>query len=263
MTATRRPDGERDNPHTHCDPGTGSGAHSVETVDDAHLPRVFRLAPSVEPGVVFTSMAAQVVPDLCDGCTVDIVDSDDGAAARYRIAYPPRTASVGGLLRIADRAAADPDHRVRVPFAHPSPADAPGLFDAVTAPTDGFCGQVVFVWHLRLPTSTDRTLAARLVHEAVQTVMWQRTEQAARVAVADAAQLRTALHARRHLGQAIGIVMHQHELTQPQALDLLRAASRTRNRTLCELASDVVDIRRLDPALVDTRHAGSPSADRE
>ena len=64
--------------------------------------------PSVEPGVVFTSLAAQSVPGLCDDCTIDVVERLDGTEARYRVVYPPRAATAGGVLRIAVRAAAAP-----------------------------------------------------------------------------------------------------------------------------------------------------------
>ena len=206
----------------------------------------FRLAQSVHPDVVFTSLAEQMVPDVCDSCTIDLTDSAGGNDAHYRIAYPPRLAIAGGILRIADRAAADRDHCARVPFAYPQPTEVTVADDL--AAVDRFHGHAVFVWHLRTPTRTEDLLAQTMINEAVQSVVWQRTVQAARAAVADAAHLRTALHSSRDIGAAIGILMHRHKLTQDQAFARLAAASQHANRKLRELALDVIHTGQLEPA---------------
>jgi ANTAR domain/GAF domain len=50
-----------------------------------------------------------------------------------------------------------------------------------------------------------------------------------------------ALESSREIGIAMGVLMHQHGLTQAQAFDVLRAASQDSNRRLADLANDVVD----------------------
>lgn len=86
-----------------------------------HRP-IVRLVASEQPGVVFTSLAAQCTPELCDHCTIDIVDATH---TRYRVAYPRPTPAP-----IQDAGASPPrrpavtaGHLIRVPFAHPTPGD--------------------------------------------------------------------------------------------------------------------------------------------
>lgn len=213
-----------------------------ENVEEALL----QLVASVEPGVVFSSVAAQCVPELCDDCTIDIVD---GTHARYRIIYPPRSTAAGGLLRIADRADATADHRVTVPFSHQHRADARDRTHDEARLRDQFNGVATFVWHRRTPTRADRRLATILVGHAVQMVVWQRSEQAAHAAAADAAHLRLALQTSRHIGAAVGILMSLHKITDDQAFELLRLTSQHCHRKLRELALDVINSGWLDPTI--------------
>ena len=48
--------------------------------------------------------------------------------------------------------------------------------------------------------------------------------------------LERALETNRQIGVAMGVLMHQHRLTQAQAFDVLRAASQDSNRKLSDLA---------------------------
>jgi len=53
--------------------------------------------------------------------------------------------------------------------------------------------------------------------------------------------LQRALASNRQIGVAIGVLMHEHRLTQAQAFDVLRAASQDSNRKLADIAIEVVD----------------------
>ena len=53
--------------------------------------------------------------------------------------------------------------------------------------------------------------------------------------------LRRALESNRQIGVAIGVLMHEHRLTQAQAFDVLRASSQDSNRKLADIAIEVVD----------------------
>ena len=56
-----------------------------------------------------------------------------------------------------------------------------------------------------------------------------------------ARNLERALVTNREIGVAIGVLMHEHRLTQAQAFDVLRAASQDSNRKLADIALDVVE----------------------
>ena len=53
--------------------------------------------------------------------------------------------------------------------------------------------------------------------------------------------LQRALGSNREIGVAIGVLMHEHRLSQTQAFDVLRAASQDSNRKLADIAVEVVD----------------------
>ncbi len=53
--------------------------------------------------------------------------------------------------------------------------------------------------------------------------------------------LERALASNRQIGVAMGVLMHQHRLTQVEAFDVLRAASQDSNRKLADIALDVID----------------------
>jgi hypothetical protein len=61
-----------------------------------------------------------------------------------------------------------------------------------------------------------------------------------------AEQLKKALSTSRQIGEAMGILMATHKVTEDQAFDLLRIASQNTNRKLREIAADVVHTGALD-----------------
>ena len=56
-----------------------------------------------------------------------------------------------------------------------------------------------------------------------------------------ARNLKRALESNREIGVAIGVLMHEHRLSQAQAFDVLRAASQDSNRKLTDIALEVVE----------------------
>ncbi|HET6968620.1 MAG TPA: GAF and ANTAR domain-containing protein [Ornithinibacter sp.] len=56
-----------------------------------------------------------------------------------------------------------------------------------------------------------------------------------------AADLAAALQSNREVGMAMGVLMHRHRLTRDEAFDVLRVASQDSDRSLVEVATDVVD----------------------
>lgn len=113
--------------------------------------RLRRLIASVEPAIVFSSLAALCVPLFSDACTVDIVE---GGRVRYRIAYP-RDAGAG------NRTPADP-HEVVTTFACELRGWPP------------YTGVMTSRWHTRRPTAQDETQAAGAVAHAIRTVRRER-----------------------------------------------------------------------------------------
>jgi hypothetical protein len=204
-----------------------------------------QLTASTEPAVVFASLAAQCVPDVCDGCVIDVVE----AGADYRIAYPPASGVAAGSPTA--KADSTPDQVVRVRFSHCVGGSGTGCG---SCGDESCCSRVEgvasFTWRCRTPTSGDRRLVGLLIEHALRTVAWQRSEQLARTATAKADNLDVALQSSRNIGAAIGILMSLHKISQTQAFDLLCVASQRSNRKLRDLALEVVDTGWLDPALV-------------
>jgi hypothetical protein len=56
-----------------------------------------------------------------------------------------------------------------------------------------------------------------------------------------ARNLKRALESNREIGVAIGVLMHEHRLSQAQAFDVLRAASQDSNRKLADVAIEVLE----------------------
>ncbi len=70
--------------------------------------------------------------------------------------------------------------------------------------------------------------------------------------------LKLALESNREIGVAIGVLMHEHRLSQAQAFDVLRAASQDSNRKLADIALEVVDTGTLSIRGWPARPEGSP-----
>ena len=217
----------------------------------SHHPNI-RLVASVEPSVVFTSLAAQCVPSFCDECSVDLVDrSASGSAARSRVSHPPLPFGSGGVDRMTARAAIQSDHVVRVRFfigEAPPRTETPPVAGVPTG--SAFQGEAVFLWNRRAATRVDRVAAEALVAQAVQLVDQQRSEQAAVAATSAVRNLTIALQNSRQIGMAMGVLMSALRITQDEAFEALRIASQRSNRKLRDVAQDVVDTGELDLSLL-------------
>ncbi len=75
-----------------------------------------------------------------------------------------------------------------------------------------------------------------------------------------AADLSIALDSNRAIGAATGILMARHQVTQPQAFDLLRVASQNRHVKLREIAREVVETGALAAAPAKGSAARGPAA---
>ena len=62
-----------------------------------------------------------------------------------------------------------------------------------------------------------------------------------------AANLEAALTTNRQIGAAIGILMHQHKITESQGFELLREISQHTNRKLRDVADELVFTGALPP----------------
>jgi AmiR/NasT family two-component response regulator len=66
--------------------------------------------------------------------------------------------------------------------------------------------------------------------------------------------LEVAVTTNRQIGAAIGILMHQHKITESQGFELLREISQRTNRKLRDLADELVFTGALPPDEVGTSH---------
>ncbi|WP_460606040.1 ANTAR domain-containing protein [Jatrophihabitans fulvus] len=238
-------------------PGPSPSVEDVGLASEGLAPAAPGLAPAVrlvaspEPTVVFAGLAARCAPALCDDCTVELEIGAHGEAAALRIVEPRPGRSGGGLVRLADAAAVDAGHTVRVPFAGaPALTPAPDDTTSANSPHPAFVGVATFVWHRREVTDTDRMLVETLVDLAVRTVMWQRSEVATAAAATRSDHLMVALENSRRIGAAMGILMSNHKIAEQQAFDLLRVASQRGNRKLRDVADGVIETGWLDPAML-------------
>jgi hypothetical protein len=133
------------------------------------------LVRSVEPAIVFSSLAHLCVPIFSEECTVDIVEGDDVA---YRISYP-RSDSGDATATTQDfsghrRIRPDCGYAVRTRFA-----------------SAGYTGMMTHLWRTRVPTPADVSRALILVRHGVDAVRTEREEGHKRHGYDTAQQLRS------------------------------------------------------------------------
>ena len=191
------------------------------------------LVASVEPAVVFSSLASVSVPMLADACLVTVAEDDDVA---YRIGVPSapdpatpdwergRPAAPGRPTRAA-RCGAHPDHRHTLgPRTRPRLPRGRRASVARPAPSHP---------HRSGRYPADRAHRRRSDHP--------RTPQPANTPTAtNRPAPAIAVETNREIGAAIGILMATQQLNQTQAFDALRAESQHSHRKLRDVASDVV-----------------------
>jgi hypothetical protein len=199
---------------------------SVRDIEDA----VNGIVRSDEPAVVLSSLARVSHPAFSDACAVEL---SEGTDALFQVSFPlpDEAASPAGLGSVPAEAGAPPAAGKTVTTA----------FRAASG--DGypsFAGVVVHSWIDHDPTDEDAIIARLLVDRALAIVRHERLAQSAARAEDRAAQLAIELVTSRVEGEAIGILMAQHQATEDEAVSLLRQASWTGQRKLHETAADVV-----------------------
>lgn len=83
--------------------------------------------------------------------------------------------------------------------------------------------------------STFETGSADALHPSVVPSTATREELVAMIE-----HLHAALHTNRRIGMALGIVMHELQLDEDEAFDLLRRVSQNHNRKLHDVADDTI-----------------------
>lgn len=181
---------------------------------------------SAEPAVVFSSVARLCVPTLSAHASIAI---SEGGEQNYLIAHPVEQTRVSpvvggevafGGIRIG--------HDSVVTEIH---GDAIG-------PHASYQG--VMALQIADPEPTDALIAQLIVERAAAVIAGERLAAIADAQLVRADNLERGLHTSREIGVAIGIIMSQHKVTQPQAFELLRLNSQETNRKVRDIALDVI-----------------------
>lgn len=120
------------------------------------------LVRSVEPSIVFSSLAYLCVPNFSDVCTVGIVEENKAA---YQISYPRSDLLDDGATRtrnLGGQGQHRTDHRYAICTR----------FDSV-----GYRGLVTHLWRTRAPTPAEASRALILVRHGVDTVQQERDRE--------------------------------------------------------------------------------------
>lgn len=199
---------------------------SVREIEDA----MRNIVVSDEPAVVLSSLARSSGPCFSDACAIEL---SEGTETPFRVCFP-RTGEAdfppgAGFVRTG---------------ASPPPVAMKSIITRFQAGSGhgypSFAGMVVHSWADRDPTGDDAIMARLLVDHALAIVQRERLAQAAARADSRAAKLTIDLITSRLEGEATGILMARHQITQEEAVRLLRRASRTSRRELPEIAASVV-----------------------
>jgi hypothetical protein len=188
------------------------------------------LVVSAEPAVVLSSLARTCNPAFSDSCTIEL---SEGLDALFRVTFPmtdeePLLAD-SGLVAAGDGTPPAAVSTVSTSFQAASTLGYPS-----------FAGVVLYSWIEREPSENDAIIARLLVDRAVAVVHLERLAQAAARADERAAKLALDLITSRIEGEAIGVLMTKHKVTREEVLRFLRWVSRTSQRELHEVATDVV-----------------------
>jgi ANTAR domain len=193
------------------------------------------LAASAEPAVVLSSLARCCIATFSDSCSVEL---SEGVESLFRVTFPageeetfaakPGSVVPGGAPRKGGRT-------VSTSFQAESTLGFPS-----------YAGVVLHSWHAHDATDDDAIIARLLVDRAVALVHQERLAQCTARADERAARLALELITSRAEGEAVGILTTKHNREREEALRLLRRASRTSQRTLYEVATDVIRTGDLD-----------------
>jgi hypothetical protein len=187
------------------------------------------LAVSADPAVVLSSLARGCVPSFSDSCSVEL---SEGLEPLFRVGFrlsgkESVAAELGPVP--ASASARDHGHAVSTAFQAASALGFPS-----------YAGVVVHSWDSHEPTQEDAIIARLLVDHAIAVLHSERLAQGKAQAEERAAKLALDLISSRAEGEAIGILTTKHHVGREEALRLLRRASRASERTLHEVAADVI-----------------------
>ena len=194
---------------------------------------------SVEPAVVFTSVAQLAASEFSDTCEVAI-EQDDGLAfliARPGSASPDWTGPpVTRLSSTAPPGQLLSEHALSTPILAPGHGDRPG-----------YRGVLIQRWRCHEPTRSDAALARMTVARAVTLIQRERAAAELEQSRHAVQNLQQALATSREIGAAVGIIMSSRRMTHSQAFELLSATSRARNLKVRDIAGEVVLTGVLEP----------------
>jgi ANTAR domain len=203
------------------------------------------LAVSADPAVVLSSLARGCVPAFSDSCSVEL---SEGVEPLFRVGFP---------LSGEESVAAEPEPVTARATARNHGHAVSTSFKAASAlGFPSYAGVFLHFWNSREPTQEDAIIARLLVDHVIAVVHSERLAQGKAQAEERAAKLALDLISSRTEGEAIGILTAKRHVGREEALRLLRRASRASERTLFEVAADVIQTGDLGWPLPRSRPAG-------
>jgi len=182
-----------------------------------------RLRGSDDPVVTFGRLPGVCVPELSDGCQVEL---SDGTEAPFRVVQP------------AD-GAEDPHSLTTPPVGSEQILTTPfRVVSQLGYPS--YAGAVTLWWTGRKASESDAVIADLMVKHLVALVDHERLMAAVARGEDRAANLALAAISGRTISLATGIVMHQKGLAADDAEDLLRQTATLTGRDLHQVAASVV-----------------------
>jgi hypothetical protein len=174
------------------------------------------LIQSVEPAVVFSSLARSCIPAFSDACTVEL---SEGVEALFQVTFP--VADEGALFVRSDSVTAGGR---AFPFSSETVSTS---FQAEsTRGHPSFAGVVSHSWIEHEPTDDDVTIARLLVDHSVAMVRQERLVESLQQAENRATKLALELITCGVVGQAIGILMTKHKTPRNEAFSFTRRVIR-------------------------------------
>jgi hypothetical protein len=179
------------------------------------------LPVSDDPAVAFARLAEACVPAFADGCGIEISDGDQPS---FRAAFP-----VAGRSSSGSGPPACSEQILHTPFRVPSRAGYPA-----------YAGMLTHWWTSRTPTETDAVVADLMAKHVIALVDRERLMAAIGRSDDRAAGMALEAISGRTINIAVGIVMHQRELSPEDAEDMLRRVGAATGSSLYDVAAYVV-----------------------
>jgi hypothetical protein len=198
---------------------------SVQEIEHA----LAAMVRSDEPAVVLSSLARCSNRAFSDACSLQL---SVGVDELFEVSFAVYDRADAGGSESAQAGASSPGSAGRAITTDFNGASGYGY--------PSFAGVVVHSWMGRDPAEGDRVIARLLVDRALAIVQMERLAQSAALAEERATKLALDLITSRTEGEALGVLMAQHQATRTEAIRLLRRMSRASDRQLREVAADVV-----------------------